>query len=114
VIDIDQAQAMLDQARSKFPAKIGPSCCATSSALRPEGLLSFTVELADADETQAAFEQGQQMGLPVVHGEWGHEGCTCRLTTIRSRLRCNASYDQRVDHPAQPAIKKVAANDNRT
>lgn len=43
-------------------------------ALRPHGLLYFTVELADAQETQAAFEQGQQLGLPVVYGEWAHEG----------------------------------------
>jgi hypothetical protein len=43
-------------------------------ALRPNGLLYFTVELADDDEIQAAFETGQQMGLPIVHGEWAHEG----------------------------------------
>jgi cyclopropane fatty-acyl-phospholipid synthase-like methyltransferase len=43
-------------------------------ALHPHGLLYFTVELAEPQETQAAFEQGQQLGLPVVYGEWAHEG----------------------------------------
>lgn len=43
-------------------------------ALRPQGLLYFTVELADPKEIKAAFEKGQQMGLPVVQGEWVHEG----------------------------------------
>ena len=43
-------------------------------ALRLDGHLYFTVELADANEIQAAFEKGQQMGFPVVYGEWAHEG----------------------------------------
>jgi len=43
-------------------------------ALRPGGYVYFTVELADAHEIRAAFEKGQQMGLPVVYGEWAHEG----------------------------------------
>jgi SAM-dependent methyltransferase len=43
-------------------------------ALRPQGLLYFTVELAEAQATQEAFEQGQRLGLPVVYGEWAHEG----------------------------------------
>ena len=43
-------------------------------ALRPNGHLYFTVELADDAEIQAAFEKGRQMGLPVVHGEWAQEG----------------------------------------
>lgn len=45
-----------------------------SQALRPQGLLYFTVELAEPQATQVAFEQGQQLGLPVVYGEWVHEG----------------------------------------
>jgi SAM-dependent methyltransferase len=43
-------------------------------ALRPHGLLYFTVELAEPQTTQVAFERGRQLGLPVVYGEWVHEG----------------------------------------
>ena len=43
-------------------------------ALKPDGYVYFTVELADANEIRAAFEKGQQMGFPVVYGEWAHEG----------------------------------------
>ena len=42
-------------------------------ALKPGGFLYVTVELADADEVQADFEMGRQMGLPLVHGESAHE-----------------------------------------
>jgi ubiquinone/menaquinone biosynthesis C-methylase UbiE len=42
-------------------------------ALKAGGLLYFTVELAQPEATQAAFEAGQAKGLPVVYGEWGHE-----------------------------------------
>ena len=43
-------------------------------ALKPNGLLYFTVELADPVETQAAFDKGRAMGFPVVYGEWAQEG----------------------------------------
>jgi SAM-dependent methyltransferase len=43
-------------------------------ALRPDGRLYFTVELADVNEIQAAFEKARRMGFPVVYGEWAHEG----------------------------------------
>lgn len=39
-------------------------------ALKPGGYLYFTVETADAGEVKEAFEEAQQMGLPVVYGEW--------------------------------------------
>ena len=39
-------------------------------ALKPRGFFYFTVELADADEVKAAFQQAQESGLPVVYGEW--------------------------------------------
>jgi SAM-dependent methyltransferase len=42
--------------------------------LRPDGQLYFTVELADASETKAAFEDARQMCFPVAYGEWAHEG----------------------------------------
>lgn len=39
-------------------------------ALKPNGYLYFTVEVADDAEIKSAFEQAQQVGLPVVYGEW--------------------------------------------
>jgi cyclopropane fatty-acyl-phospholipid synthase-like methyltransferase len=42
-------------------------------ALKTQGCFYFTVEtmeMADADEIQRAFERAQQAGLPVVYGEW--------------------------------------------
>jgi SAM-dependent methyltransferase len=49
-------------------------CCNFHRALTPDGHLYFTVEIAPEDEIRAAFRAGQEMGLPVVHGEWAHEG----------------------------------------
>ena len=40
------------------------------NALKPKGYLYFTVELAEAEEVEAAFKKAQQQGLPVVYGEW--------------------------------------------
>ena len=42
-------------------------------ALKTQGCFYFTVEtieMADANEIQQAFERAQQAGLPVVYGEW--------------------------------------------
>lgn len=38
-------------------------------ALKPEGCLYFTVEIAGATEIEEAFKRAQQLGLPVVQGE---------------------------------------------
>jgi 2-polyprenyl-3-methyl-5-hydroxy-6-metoxy-1,4-benzoquinol methylase len=38
-------------------------------ALKPGGVLYFTVDLADADEMEAAYERAKALGLPVVFGE---------------------------------------------
>ena len=102
VIGIDQAQGMLDQARTKFPTvqmeKVGlqemayqerfdgaicmdalehvcpedwlPILQNFHRALKPRGYFYFTVELADEEEVKTAFRQGQELGLPVVYGEW--------------------------------------------
>ena len=43
-------------------------------ALLPGGPLYFTVEIADEQAIAQAFAAGQEMGLPVVYGEWAHEG----------------------------------------
>jgi SAM-dependent methyltransferase len=39
-------------------------------ALKQEGYLYFTVETADKEEVEAAFDEAQKQGLPVVYGEW--------------------------------------------
>lgn len=43
-------------------------------ALKPQGYLYFTVEIADAGEVEDAFQQARQVELPVVHGEWVNDG----------------------------------------
>ena len=40
-------------------------------ALKPQGYLYFTAEVADESDVQKAFIAGQQLGLPVVYGESG-------------------------------------------
>jgi cyclopropane fatty-acyl-phospholipid synthase-like methyltransferase len=45
-------------------------------ALKPHGYLYFTaetVENADENEIEQAFERAQKAGLPVVYGEWPDE-----------------------------------------
>jgi len=42
-------------------------------AIKPEGYLYFTVEIADDNEVKMAFLRSQQLGLPVVYGEWPGE-----------------------------------------
>lgn len=39
-------------------------------ALKPHRYLYFTVEIADENDLEMAFQQGQAMGLPIVYGEW--------------------------------------------
>ena len=43
-------------------------------AIKPAANLYFTVELADEKEIEQALAAGQEMGMPVVYGEWAHEG----------------------------------------
>jgi len=38
-------------------------------ALKPQGYLYFTVEIADEKEIEEAFTRGQELGLPVIYGE---------------------------------------------
>jgi 2-polyprenyl-3-methyl-5-hydroxy-6-metoxy-1,4-benzoquinol methylase len=42
-------------------------------ALKPQGYLYFTVEIADENDIEKAFIRAQQSGLPVVYGEWPDE-----------------------------------------
>ncbi len=44
-----------------------------SEALKPAGLLYFTVEVPEPDELQASYERAKRMGLPVVFGELADE-----------------------------------------
>jgi 2-polyprenyl-3-methyl-5-hydroxy-6-metoxy-1,4-benzoquinol methylase len=39
-------------------------------ALKSQGYLYFTVEIAAEHDLEMAFQQGQDMGLPIVYGEW--------------------------------------------
>jgi cyclopropane fatty-acyl-phospholipid synthase-like methyltransferase len=40
------------------------------SALIPQGHLYFTVEVAEKQEIEEAFRNGQLAGLPLIYGEW--------------------------------------------
>jgi SAM-dependent methyltransferase len=42
-------------------------------ALKPGGVLYFTVELADTDEVEEAYQRAKSRGLPVVFGEVADE-----------------------------------------
>ena len=42
--------------------------------LKENGLLYFTVELIDGGERAHAYREGQKQELPVVEGEYAHEG----------------------------------------
>jgi SAM-dependent methyltransferase len=42
-------------------------------ALKPEGYLYFTVEMAAASEIEDAFMRGQVLGLPIAYGESADE-----------------------------------------
>jgi len=43
-------------------------------ALRINGHLYFTVEITSEEELHSAFIAGKQLGLPLVEGEFAHEG----------------------------------------
>jgi len=45
-----------------------------SRASKSRGHLYFTVELIAAEERDYAYHEGQKQGLPVVEGEYAHEG----------------------------------------
>jgi len=53
-----------------FPVVLSNLC----RAIKHKGILYFTVELADEADVDTAFVKGKEMGLPVVYGEWAHEG----------------------------------------
>ena len=42
-------------------------------AIQPKGYFYFTVEIAEERDIENAFAAGQQLGLPIVYGEWAHE-----------------------------------------
>jgi len=119
VVGIDQAQGMLDKAKSKFPTvhveKIGlqeisysevfdGAICMDSlehvcpedwlpifenfqRALKPGGYLYFTVEIASEDEVKLAFQQGQELGLPIIYGEWPNNDDVYHFYPSMSQVR---------------------------
>ena len=52
-------------------------------ALKPQGYLYFTVEIADEKEIQEAFTRGQELGLPVIYGELADEDVYHYYPSIR-------------------------------
>lgn len=42
-------------------------------ALKQQGFLYFTVEIAAEDEIEQAYRRGQELGFPIVFGEWADE-----------------------------------------
>jgi 2-polyprenyl-3-methyl-5-hydroxy-6-metoxy-1,4-benzoquinol methylase len=67
-------------------------------ALKPQGHLYFTVEIADEHELEVVYAEGKRMGLPLVRGEfiatqtleWALEGdyhYYPRLEQVREWLR---------------------------
>jgi SAM-dependent methyltransferase len=64
----------MDALELVFPEDWLPVLNNFQRALKPRGYLYCTVELAVAEETENAYLAGQQQGLPVVFGEWAHEG----------------------------------------
>lgn len=43
-------------------------------ALKKQGSLYFTVEIAEESDVEQAFNRAQRAGLPVVYGEWPDQG----------------------------------------
>lgn len=43
-------------------------------AIKPKAYFYFTVEIAAEADIENAFAEGRRLGLPVVYGEWAHEG----------------------------------------
>lgn len=64
----------MDAMEMIFPEDWAPVLGNFNRALRPEGHLYFTVEIAEEEEIEKAFHSGRQLGLPIVYGEWAHEG----------------------------------------
>jgi cyclopropane fatty-acyl-phospholipid synthase-like methyltransferase len=60
----------MDAMEHVFPEDWPPVLGNFQQALKPQGYLYFTVEIADESEVEEAFIRGQQAGLPVVYGEW--------------------------------------------
>ena len=55
-------------------------------ALKPGGVLYFTVELPDPEEVESSYERAKAMGLPVVFGELADE-----VQTSYDRLKALSS-----------------------
>ena len=63
----------MDALEHIFPEDWPPVLSNFHRALKPGGHLYFTVEIADEEEVEKAFNRGRQFGLPVIHGECPEE-----------------------------------------
>lgn len=64
----------MDAMENIFPEEWGKVLSNFYKALKDGGLLYFTVELLEEKEMLEAYKKGIEMGLPIVKGEFVHEG----------------------------------------
>jgi cyclopropane fatty-acyl-phospholipid synthase-like methyltransferase len=64
-------------------------------ALKPQGYLYFTLEVADENDIKQAFDRAQQAGLPAVYGEWPDEDVYHYYPSIPQvkEWLCEAGFD---------------------
>jgi cyclopropane fatty-acyl-phospholipid synthase-like methyltransferase len=77
-------------------------------ALKPGGVLYFTVVLAKADELQKAYERAKGQGLPVVFGELAAEVEEAYERTLGQPVAVADEADEAAYHYC-PALEQVRA-----
>jgi SAM-dependent methyltransferase len=79
-----------------------------SAALKPGGLLYFTVEVPDAEEVNASYEKSKAMGLPVIPGEVADqvEASYRQIMAVSSRDVSGSMADLSVYH-YYPSLEQV-------
>ncbi len=79
-------------------------------ALKPGGVLYFTVDLAEADDVEAAYERAKALGLPVVFGEVADEVEEAyeRVKALGPRAVSGELSDPAVYH-YHPSLEQVRA-----
>jgi predicted ester cyclase/SAM-dependent methyltransferase len=73
-IDAFDAAVCMDAMENIFPEDWLPVLRNLHRAIKPGGMLYFTVELLPEQELEGAFEAAQGAGLPILYGEWAPEG----------------------------------------
>ncbi len=79
-------------------------------ALKPGGMLYFTVEVPDWDEVRQSYERARAQGLPVVFGEIADEVDDAYLKISETEER--ASAGEEADHAVyhyHPSLEQVRA-----